>query len=186
MKRFLLFPVALLCACGSPTSQETVRDTSQPDTATAPMVRPTLLSRFSKRVQQIVDVDSGLVRGFVPGEPLESVMQREKATPDYDSTRSKGYILGDIYSSTEVFEIRYFFKPKSRITDSLVLDAFVNSQRSSDSLMAELSDYFTTRFGQPNSKTKKNVIWQTDGNVIAVRDVGVKQAPGLQVVAKSR
>ncbi len=168
-----------LCfACGS--SNDSVQETATaPDTVLAPSAPPTLLSRFSTRAQQMISLDSGLVRGFTPGDVLDSVMRHETAVFHEDSIRYKGYFVGDSLS-TDVLDIRYFFNPKSRITDSLVIDTYSEP----DSLMKELSEYFTIRFGEPATKQKKTLAWKVGDNQLVVRDVSVELSPGLQVVAK--
>jgi len=170
-------------ACGSAGENHEVTNTISKDSIATSSVPTTLLSRFSDRLQRIVHTDQGLLRGFVPGEPLDSVTRRETAVLEEDSTNYKGYFLENPVN-TEVFDIRYFFNPKSHITDSLVLDTYLNSIADSDSLMGELSAYFTTQLGKPLVKQQKLIAWQANSNQVVVRDVGIKQAPGLQIVAK--
>ncbi len=171
--------LAWLCfACDNTNkTQETTSPILTPDTAV--LSKPTILSRYSNRLQQIVSKEAGLVRGFTPGELLDSVMRRETAVLHEDSLRYKGYFLGDSLS-TDVLDIRYFFNFKTRLTDSLVIDTYAES----DSLMKELTAYFTVQFGNPALQKQKSVVWNVGNNQVVVRDVGVKLSPGLQVIAK--
>ena len=178
MKQFYLASVLIgfLCACGTGSDKEApvVDSLAQP-----PAPAPTLLGRFGKRLQMLVATDSGLVRGFTPGEPLAAVMQRETALLHEDSLTYKGYLLGDSLS-TEVVDVRYFFNPKSRLTDSLVVDTYSEA----DSLMRELNAYFATRLGQAAVQKPKLLVWKTATHELLVRDIGVPKAPGLQIVAR--
>ncbi|MDJ1466653.1 hypothetical protein [Xanthocytophaga flava] len=177
--KYLVIALAFLwlcMACDSSTSETT----SSSDTVSAP-VEPTLLSRFSPRLQQVVNTESGLIRGFTPGQPLDSVMHQETAVLEEDSIDYKGYLLGNtVNTDTNALDIRYFFNPKTRVTDSLTIDTYEES----DSLMKELANYFTVRFGEPVIKEKKLLTWNLNNNQIVIRDVGVKLSPGLQVVAR--
>jgi len=182
--RLYLLLAGCFYACDNPETQEKAKiDTA--DTAATVETAPaaTLLSPFSVRLQRIIRTDSGLVRGFTPGTLLDSAMRRETAVLQEDSAHYKGYFLENPHN-TEVFDIRYFFNAKTRRTDSLVLDAYLNTVSASDSLLVELTDYFTARFGNPVRKGKKSVAWRTGGNQLVVRNVGIAQSPGLQIVAK--
>ncbi len=168
-----------LCMACSNTNETTQETLARPDTVAQAPAAPTLLGRFSTRMQQLVNKETGLLRGFTPGELLDSVMKRETAVLHEDSARYKGYFLGDSLS-TDVLDIRYFFNPKSRLTDSLVIDTYSEP----DSLMSELSEYFSVRFGEPVLRQKKMLAWSVNDAQLVVRDVSVKLSPGLQVVAK--
>lgn len=178
--------VCCLWACDSPQTQDQTLTGTAPDSLPAvAKAAPTLLGTFSNRLQRIIRTDSGLVRGFTPGTLLDSAMRRETAVLHEDSTHYKGYFLENPYN-TEVFDIRYFFNANTRRTDSLVLDTYLNTVAASDSLMAELTGYFTKRFGNPVRKGKKSVVWRAGGSQVVVRDVGIAQSPGLQVVARQK
>ena len=178
--------VCCLWACDSPQTQDQTLTGTAPDSLPAvAKAAPTLLGTFSNRLQRIIRTDSGLVRGFTPGTLLDSAMRRETAVLHEDSTHYKGYFLENPYN-TEVFDIRYFFNANTRRTDSLVLDTYLNTVAASDSLMAELTSYFTKRFGNPVRKGKKSVVWRAGGSQVVLRDVGIAQSPGLQVVARRK
>ena len=68
----------------------------------------------------------------------------------------------------------------------LFRSTYLNTVAASDSLMTELTAYFTKRFGSPARKNKKSVVWQVSGSQVVVRDVGIEQSPGLQVVARQK
>ncbi len=190
VKTNLICPCILLACClwacdNAQTHEQTLAVPAPDSLAAVAKAAPTLLGTFSGRLQRIIRTDSGLVRGFTPGTLLDSAMRRETAVLHEDSTHYKGYFLENPYN-TEVFDIRYFFNANTRRTDSLVLDTYLNTVAASDSLMAELTGYFTKRFGSPATKGKKSVVWRAGSNQIVVRDVGIAQSPGLQVVARRR
>jgi hypothetical protein len=188
--KFTRLLILLIClyACDNPKTEGQAQTNAVPDTVSTAVditakAAPTLLGTFSGRLQRIIRTDSGLVRNFTPGTPLDLAMRRETAVLQEDSTNYKGYFLENPHN-TEVFDIRYFFNAETRRTDSLVLDTYLNTVTASDSLLIELTDYFTARFGNPVNKEKKLVAWRANGSQVVVRDVGIAQAPGLQIVAK--
>ncbi len=175
---------AVLMACGSSTQETTYTNISLDSVNFEPAA--TFLSKFSNRIQQIAVSENGLLRGFTPGQSIDSISQWETATIDYDSTSSKGYTLGDPLTSSDIFDIKYCFQPASRQTDSMLVDTYLNSLQASDSLMAELSTYFTTRLGQPVTRKPKLLVWESGKNQVLVKDVGIKLSPGLQIVVRQK
>jgi hypothetical protein len=170
----------LLCvACGSESGQErtTTVDSSQAETSLEP---PAALAKYSPKFQQIVRTPDGVLRGVSVGDGLDEVKQQERNAPSEDSTN---YIVYNIkLGNDEETDVFYYYSPDNNTVQNIKLDVYLNDAQSVDSLMQEFNRYFTDKYGQPVTREAKTLAWQ-DGQKtrIVLKDVGIPQAPGLQV-----
>ena len=170
----------LLCvACGSESGQEqtTTVDSSQVETSLEP---PAALAQYSPKFQKIVRTPDGAVRGISVGDKLDEVKEQERSAPSEDST---GHVVYNIkLGNDEETDVFYYYTPGNNTVRNIKLDVFLNDAQSVDSLMQEFNRYFTDKYGQPVTKEPKTLAWQ-DGQKtrIVLKDVGIPQAPGLQV-----
>jgi len=170
----------LLCAaCGPESGQEqtTTADSSQVEASLEP---PAALAQYSPKFQQIVRTPDGMLRGVSVGDQLDEVKEQERVAPSEDST---GHVVYTVkLGNDEETDIFYYYTPGNNTVRNIKLDVFLNDAQSVDSLMQEFNRYFTDKYGQPVTREPKTMIWQ-DGQKtrIVLKDVGVPQAPGLQV-----
>jgi hypothetical protein len=170
----------LLCAaCGSQSGQEqtTTVDSSQVETSLEP---PAALAQYSPKFQKIVRTPDGVVRGISVGDKLDEVKEQERSAPSEDSI---GHVVYNIkLGNDEETDVFYYYTPGNNTVRNIKLDVFLNDAQSVDSLMQEFNRYFTDKYGQPVTKEPKTLAWQ-DGQKtrIVLKDVGIPQAPGLQV-----
>jgi hypothetical protein len=170
----------LLCAaCGSESGQErtTAVDSSQAETSLEP---PAALAQYSPKFRQIVRNPDGVVRGISVGDKLDEVKEQERSAPSEDSTDHVVYNVK--LGNDEETDVFYYYTPGNNTVRNIKLDVFLNDAQSVDSLMQEFNRYFTDKYGQPVTQEPKTLAWQ-DGQKtrIMVKDVGIPQAPGLQV-----
>ncbi len=170
----------LLCAaCGSESGQErtTAVDSSQAETSLEP---PAALAQYSPKFRQIVRNPDGVVRGISVGDKLDEVQQQEQSAPSEDSTN---YVVYNVkLGNDEETDVFYYYSPDNNTVQNIKLDVYLNDAQSVDSLMQEFNRYFTDKYGQPVTREPKTLAWQ-DGQKtrIILKDVGIPQAPGLQV-----
>ncbi len=170
----------LLCAaCGSESGQEqtTTVDSSQAETSLEP---PAALAQYSPKFQKIVRTPDGMVRGISVGDKLDEVKEQERSAPSEDSTDHVVYNVK--LGNDEETDVFYYYTPGNNTVRNIKLDVFLNDAQSVDSLMQEFNRYFTDKYGQPVTREPKTLAWQ-DGQKtrIVLKDVGIPQAPGLQV-----
>jgi hypothetical protein len=172
--------VSMLWSCGE-TKNETV--TEQKDTVAQVAVkepRQVLISGYGTRLQKIVKNEEGILRGIDFGATVDEVKAREGRQPLEDSTHHVGYRidLGDY----EDLDVRYHLNEKRRVW-GFTLDIYLDEQTSVDSLFNDFKGYFNNRFGPNNFDNQRNMVaWNlADSLKVVVKDVGIKQAPGLQV-----
>jgi hypothetical protein len=170
----------LLCvACGPESGQEktTTVDSSQVGASLEP---PAALAQYSPKFQQIVRTPDGMLRGISVGDKLDEVKEQERNDPSEDST---DYVMFNVeLGNNEMTDVFYYYTPGNNTVRNIKLDVFLNDAQSVDSLMQEFNRYFTDKYGQPVTREPKTLAWQ-DGKKtrIVVKDVGIPQAPGLQV-----
>jgi len=169
----------LLCvACGSESSREqTTVDSSQVGASLEP---PAALAQYSPKFQKIVRTPDGVLRGVSVGDKLDEVQQLEQSTPSEDSTDHVVYNVN--LGNNEETDVFYYYTPGGNTVRNIKLDVYLNDAQSVDSLMQEFNRYFTDKYGQPVTREPKTLAWQ-DGQKtrIILKDVGIPQAPGLQV-----
>ena len=169
----------LLAACGSESGQEqtTTVDSSQAETS---LEAPTALAQYSSKFQKIVRTPDGVIRGISVGDKLDEVQQQERNEPSEDSTDHVVYNVK--LGNDEETDVFYYYTPGNNTVRNIKLDVFLNDAQSVDSLMQEFNRYFTDKYGQPVTREPKTLAWQDEQqNRIVLKDVGIPQAPGLQV-----
>jgi hypothetical protein len=170
----------LLCvACGPESGQErtTTVDSSQAETSLEP---PAALAQYSPKFQKIVRTPDGVVRGVSVGDKLDEVKEQERSAPSEDST---DYVMFNVeLGNDEMTDVFYYYSPGNNTVRNIKLDVYLNDAQSVDSLMQEFNRYFTDKYGQPVTREPKTLAWQ-DGQKtrVVLKDVGIPQAPGLQV-----
>jgi hypothetical protein len=171
-----LLPLVFSC---SETKKETTGE--QKDTlAEVKETQPSALAHYGTRLQQIVKSDEGVLRGINFGDDKEKVKSIENATAVEDTTDHIGYRveLGDY----EDLDVRYHLNKNQQVW-GFTLDIYLNQQSSVDSLFNDFKDYFTEQFGPGSFDNHHNMVaWNlSDSLKTIVKDVSVKQAPGLQI-----
>lgn len=171
---FPVFITLLLCSCDStPTRTET---NSAPDST---LVRPAPLTEYSAKFRQILKNEEGTVRGVQLGDQLDRVIVREDTVPTEDSTSYVSFT--EELGNEEFTDVLYYFDEDRQIR-SITLDTYLLTQSAVDSLETEFSRYFTERYGKPVTREAKTIGWQGGDSIqVLMKDVGVKEAPGLQV-----
>lgn len=181
---FIAMLSLLLTACGgADTKEETKVDTTA---SNGPQQEQLLaFDQYSPKFQQILKTYDGTVRGISLGDQVAEVKQKETAPLLEDSARHVGYNVE--LGNSEMTDILYYYNPKTKVIDNITLDIYLNDAQSVDSLMTEFTRYFTDKYGDPVIKETKAIAWQdAQKNKIVVKDVGIKEAPGLRIqVAKS-
>ncbi len=173
----------ILMACGGDrTTEQTNTDTTSGDTRQQEQLLT--FDQYSPKFQEILKTYDGTVRGISLGDPLTEVRQKETAEPLEDSTKYVSYNVE--LGNNEMTDILYYFDPKTKSIQNITLDIYLNDAPAVDSLMMEFTRYFTDKYGDPVIQEKKAVAWQdVQKNKIIMKDVGIKEAPGLRIqVAK--
>lgn len=172
-----LWLLCVACGPGSGQEQTTTVDSSQ---AGASLEPPAALAQYSPKFQRIVRTPDGMLRGVSVGDKLDEVKEQEPGQPSEDST---GYVMFNVeLGNNEMTDVFYYYTPDDNAVRNIKLDVYLNDAQSVDSLMQEFNRYFTDKYGQPVTKEPKTLAWQ-DGRKtrIVIKDVGIPQAPGLQV-----
>ncbi len=180
---FFLCMIYLAAACGDSKEKEKIDTTTQ----TAPAAEETkeqLITRYSPKLQKIIKTDEGALRGIDFGDDLEKVFMQEDTIPLEDSARFVSFTVD--LGNEEITDVLYYYDNNRKIR-GFTLDMYLNDKSSVDSLSNDLAGYFTQKYGKPVIQEKKAIAWNGPHQVkIVMRDVGIKEAPGLQVqIAKS-
>ncbi len=173
---WLCFP--LLFSCGE-TKQETSEEQKDTVVAKQPVSAP-IMAKYGTRLQKIVKSDTGILRGINFGDDVEKVKESENTAPLEDSTDHLGYRID--LGNYEDLDVRYHLNPKQQVW-GFTMDIYLDEQSSVDSLFSDFRNYFSERFGTNNFDNQRNMLaWNiADSLKVIVKDVGIKQAPGLQV-----
>jgi hypothetical protein len=176
-----LFLVTLLIACSERPSQETTTDTLS--TVTQEKVA---FEQFSPKFKKIIKTEEGILRGVNFGDNLEEVILKEDTIPLEDSTQYISFTVKLDEGEEEITDVLYFFDENKKIK-GFRLDIYLNNKNAVDSLSKEFTTYFTDRYGNPVMQEQKAKAWNgLDQTKIVMKDVGIKESPGLQIqIAKN-
>ncbi|MBC7923591.1 MAG: hypothetical protein H7Z75_21150 [Ferruginibacter sp.] len=177
--RFVCGAVLLLSACGE-TKQETAAEQNPPDAVAEPTAVPSALTQYGNRLRKIVKSDQGILRGIRFGDDVTRVKAVEAIEPLEDSANYLGYRVD--LGNYEDLDLRYQLNDNRQVW-GFTMDIYLDEQAAVDSLMADFKGYFTQRFGPSSFENQHSMAaWNVaDSLKVVVKDVGVKQAPGLQV-----
>jgi hypothetical protein len=171
---FLL--VGLLIACTEKPTQETT--TTTPDTLAQ---QKAAFETYSDKFKKIIKTEDGILRGVNFGDNLEEVIVKEDTIPLEDSTQYISFTVKLDEEEDEITDVLYFFD-KNRQIKGFRLDIYLNNTSAVDSLSQEFTTYFTDRYGKPVMQEQKAKAWNgLDQTKIVMKDVGIKEAPGLQI-----
>lgn len=139
------------------------------------------LNEYSSKFQKIVKSDEGIIRGVNFGDPLDEVIVKEDTIPLEDSTRYVSFTVKLDEEEEEITDILYYFDNNRKIS-GFRLDIYLNNKRAVDSISREFITFFTDRYGKPSVQEKKATAWTgLDNTKIVMKDVGIKESPGLQI-----
>jgi hypothetical protein len=181
--------IVLLCFWGllacSKSTQTTENETSTPPTLAKPsQVIDSLLYQTSPMLQTIWGDKFGKLRGFVLGDSIQKVLQKEQGILAEDSTAYKGFTQSfDPEKSDEFVDIMYNIDQKGIVT-GIDLEVYLNSQAQTDRLLIECRDYCNKKYGLGLDK-KLEIFWKlTDTTALTLRDMSIKKLPGFQIKLK--
>lgn len=175
---FFLCMIYLVAACGDSTEKETTNTTPQINTAEE-KTKEQSIKNYSPKLQKIIKTDEGTLRGIDFGDDLEKVFMQEDTIPLEDSARFVSFTVD--LGNEEITDVLYYYDDSRKIR-GFTLDMYLNNKSSVDSLSGDLTRYFTQKYGKPVIQEKKAIAWNGPNQTkIVMRDVGIKEAPGLQV-----
>lgn len=168
---------AWLSACNSqPETRQPATDSLHTSDSVA---SATTGAPLSATLQKILRPErGGLLRGVRLGDSVGKVTSTETAPLAEDSTTYKGFTEYFVEGSEDEFaDVLYRTNAQGRV-ESIHVDVFLNEPSEVTTLLNELRSHLTQQYGEPNHDGKQN-IWKTEKVQITLRDVSVKQAPGL-------
>lgn len=176
---FFLLSTFLLFSCGE-TKKEVIVEQKDTTTAVVAETPTAVIDKFGTRIQKIVKSDQGVLRGVNFGDYVDKVKELENTPPLEDSTDHLGYRID--LGNYEDLDVRYHLNDQQRVW-GFTLDIYLDQQASVDSLFTDFKSYFSERFGPNKFDNQRNMVaWNLADSVkVVVKDVGIKQAPGLQV-----
>jgi hypothetical protein len=167
----------LWTSCGERTKTEETQTTEQP-AEVKPIVA---LGEYSSKFQRIVKTDEGIIRGINFGDALDEVIIKEDTIPLEDSTRYISFTVNLDEEEKEITDILYYFD-KNRKISGFRLDIYLDNKRAVDSIAREFTTFFTDRYGNPSVQETKAIAWNgLDNTKVVMKDVGIKESPGLQI-----
>jgi len=183
-----IYPVCLLLlylsiACSEQTPEEQKEVAVLADTTE----NKTAFASYSSKFQKIVKTEEGVIRGVDFGDALEDVITKEDTIPLEDSTSFVSFTVALDNQEDEITDILYYFDDNKKI-NGFRLDVYLDNAQAVDSLYKEFNMYFTEKYGSPVIKEVKTIAWNAaDNTKIVMKDVGIKESPGLQLqIAKPR
>jgi hypothetical protein len=176
----LLLYICLSCSEQSPQEQT---EAVLVDTTESKMP----FTSYSTKLQKIIKTEEGIIRGVDFGDSLEDVITREDTIPLEDSTNFITFTIALDDKEDEITDVLYYFDNKKKI-NGFRLDVYLDNSKAVDSLYREFHSYFTDKYGSPVIKEVKTIAWNgADNTKIVMKDVGIKESPGLQIqIARSR
>lgn len=166
----------LLIACSERPSNESVATAENEAKETK-----TAFNDYSPKFRKIVKTEDGILRGVNFGDNLEEVIVKEDTIPLEDSTQYISFTVKLDEDEDEITDVLYYFDQNRKIR-GFRLDIYLNNTYAVDSLSKEFRTYFTSRYGNPVMQEKKAIAWNgLDQTKIVMKDVGIKEAPGLQI-----
>lgn len=130
--------------------------------------------------QLILTNESGGLRFGNIGKNMNEVIASEKLELSDDSASNyKSYSQYFHNSDDEFVDIQYFNNGK--FVTGLNFDVYLNEDKAVKKLMDDFLQEFNTKYGKATEKDSK-YSWQLkNNNILTLKDVGVKLAPGLQI-----
>jgi hypothetical protein len=172
MKIYLFILSLLIIECSNPKKTETVEVLSPPSTQTATS------SNVQKLLRAIMGTGEGLLRGIQFGDTIADVKKKEKAELFEEEETHVGYSFDT--DNLETVDILYAKDKQNRVI-GIELDIYMNTDASNDSLKKEMTNQFTTRYGQPLKGTK-NPTWEVKPKgKVSIKVVKNKLDRGLEV-----
>lgn len=175
------FLSSLIIACAERPSKESVGTTDS-----LSKEQKTAFNAYSPKFRKIVKTEDGIIRGVNFGDNLDEVIIKEDTIPLEDSTQYISFTVKLDEEEDEITDVLYYFD-KNRKIRGFRLDIYLNNANAVDSLSKEFKVYFTDRYGSPVMQEQKAMAWNgLDQTKIVMKDVGIKEAPGLQIqIAKN-
>lgn len=177
-----LFWVGLAAWLSACTSQPETRQPATDSLRTTDSVASASLGApLSATLQKILRPErGGLLRGIRLGDSVGKLTDTETAPMAEDSTAYKGFTEYFVEGSEDEFaDVLYRTNAQGRV-ESIHVDVFLNEPSDVATLLNELRAYLTRQYGE-SSHDGKQSIWKTEKVRITLRDVSVKQAPGLSL-----
>jgi hypothetical protein len=178
----VLYPICLLLlylftACSEQTPEEQTEVAVSADTTES----KTAFASYSPKFRKIIKTEEGIIRGVDFGDALEDVITREDTIPLEDSTNFVSFTIALDDKEDEITDVLYYFDKKKQVS-GFRLDVYLDDKAAVDSLYREFTTYFTERYGSPVIKEVKTTAWNgADNTKIVMKDVGIKESPGLQL-----
>jgi hypothetical protein len=164
-------------ACNEQSTVEQTEVATVADTTESKMA----FGSYSPKLQKIVKSEEGIIRGVNFGDALEDVITREDTIPLEDSTNFVGFTVALDNKEDEITDVLYYFDKNKKIS-GFRLDVYLDNSQAVDTLYREFTTYFTDRYGSPVIKEVKTIAWNgADNTKIVMKDVGIKESPGLQI-----
>jgi hypothetical protein len=106
-----------------------------------------IIAGFSGTVVQIIDNDQGLLHGITLGM-TEAEVKKNALPGDSLSSTSAGYLLYEEKLDSS-FEYTYECEFDTKGLSALTLMVYRKGETQADALFADLKNYFTKKYGQP-------------------------------------
>ena len=183
MQRFICFFMMLFLAVACSTEPANTRKLTADS---LPVAEPSQITRYSPKMQLIFRSDNGVVQGIRLGDTFDKARKTLEETdavmPLTAARKGRKQVLTAKVSFTiyEDADIAFLADTAARQITEIRIATYLNSQAASDSLKTEMSRYFSDKYGKLTRRQKK-IRWQHDSLSIELEDVGVPEAPGLQV-----
>ncbi len=175
-----LFWIGLAAWLSACNSQPETRQPAIDSLSTADSVNRTSAGApLSATLQKILRPErGGLLRGVRLGDSVGQVTSTETAPLAEDSTTYKGFTEYFVEGNEDEFaDVLYRTNTQGRV-ESIHVDVFLNEPSEVTTLLNELRAHLTQQYGEPSHDGKQS-IWKTEKLRVTLRDVSVKQAPGL-------
>ncbi len=149
-------------------------------------VQSTTIEADSSLLQSILASETKGLRGISIGDSITEVMRTEKAVLSEDSVDYKGFTQNFSDTSTDEFADILYKTDENGKVKNITIDVFLNEQAQTDKLIIECRDYYIKKYGNPIEK-KLELVWKMpDGAELSLKDVSIKQAPGMQLRLRKR
>ncbi len=146
-----------------------------------------LLQKYNTKLKILFQSDEGIIRSIslkTDFNSIQSLIEKNDSSVTFTTiNEEKKQLLNCkvVFNIYEDADISFISQDKTSIIKEINIATYLNSQAASDSLKSEITSYFTEKYGKFIFRESKKIKWKNDSLKIDLEDVGVPEAPGLQI-----
>lgn len=181
MNRKILFLSLLLIGTGFQGCQQKQQDTQANESTVSDASTSASVTTITEKLNALGLEPQGHWRGISLGDSIAKVKSIEKATLFESDASHVGYSVE--YPNLESMDVLYYQNSKP-VVSAIDVDLYLNTQQSVRAYLSDLSNYFSSRYGNP-VKQDNAIIWTGPRQEkISLKDVSKGKDFGVKIKIK--